>query len=514
MLGQSLPEYIFILSSISLLRLVAPSSFLYLFYCLYTKSITPWWLFLFALLEASFYLFVYRPRRTVLQKSIYTPPPLTRAQRHALFLQCSKPIAGSRYPLGWFTSPNLKRQNVVEWILWALFSATPETAQEAWEEEMEEYVAKVEELLGMKLEQGRVHATSALRLTLDPVRMVHRPLVWYLIVALVDLVTSLKFRLMGFHHYSPNPYHTFPPRFFTAPSPSATTHFSYWYRPHTSPTRDPIIFIHGIGIGLHPYLPFFQDLITATPDQGLLLIELLPISMHMHISSPPNNNNNSIPPRESLLHGLYTTLHSLGISRAVLASHSYGTVIAAHVLRAQREHAQPEHEQREQQPPPPPPPPPHITSHLLIDPIPFLLHLPTVAYNFLYRPPRAANEWQLWYFASRDPDIAHVLGRCFFWTENVLWREDLGVVKFAIVLSGKDQIVPAPLVRRYLTGETEETGEDEVQQRWEVQERWESNNRRLEVLYHPELDHAMVFDTKERRRGMVEVLERFSVSTK
>ncbi|KAJ3871472.1 hypothetical protein F5051DRAFT_362537 [Lentinula edodes] len=506
MLGQSLPEYIFILSSISLLRLVAPLSFLYLSYCLYTKSITPWWLFLFALLEACFYLFVYRPRKSALQKSIYTPPPLTRAQRHALFLRCSKPIAGSRYPLGWFTSPNIKRQNVVEWILWALFSATPETAQESWEEEIEEYVKKVEELLGMKLEQGRVDATSALRLTLDPVKMVHRPLIWYLVVALVDLITSLKLHLMGFTHYSSNPSRIFPPRLFhifTTPSPSATPHFSYWYLPHKSPTRDPIIFIHGIGIGLYPYLPFFQDLITATPDQGLLLIELLPISMH--ISSPPAN---SLPPRESLLHGVYTTLDSLGISRAVLASHSYGTVLAAHVLRAQREQ---QHQHQHQ--PPPPPPRIHITSHLLIDPIPFLLHLPSVAFNFLYRPPRAANEWQLWFFASRDPDIAYVLGRCFFWSENVLWREDLGL-GLGLVLSGKDQIVPAPLVRRYLTGETEETGEtgeEEVQERWEVQQRWESHNRRVEVLYYPELDHATVFDTKERRRGMVEVLERFSV---
>ncbi|KAJ3902768.1 hypothetical protein F5879DRAFT_962740 [Lentinula edodes] len=513
MLGQSLPEYIFILSSISLLRLVAPLSFLYLSYCLYTTSLTPW-LFLFALLEASFYLFVYRPRRTVLQKSIYTPPPLTRAQRHALFLQCSKRIAGSRYPLGWFTSPNIKRQNVVEWILWALFSATPEAAQESWEEEMEEYVTKVEELLGMKLEQGRVDATSALRLTLDPVKMVHRPLVWYLVVALVDLITSTKLSFMGFHHYS-NPSRIFPPRLFhifTTPSPSATTHFSYWYRPHKSPTRDPIIFIHGIGIGLYPYLPFFQDLITATPDQGLLLIELLPISMH--ISSPPAN---SLLPRESLLHGLYTTLDSLGISRAVLASHSYGTVLAAHVLRAQREQQQHQHQDHDHDQPPPP----RITSHLLIDPIPFLLHLPSVAFNFLYRPPRAANEWQLWYFASRDPDIAYVLGRCFFWAENVLWREDLGLdldsesesgldsgldsnsnsgsVKFAILLSGKDQIIPAPLVRLYLTREDD------------VIPIWVSHNRKLEVLYYPDLDHATVFDTKERRRGMVEVLGRFSV---
>jgi hypothetical protein len=36
-----------------------------------------------------------------------------------------------------------------------------------------------------------------------------------------------------------------------------------------------------------------------------------------------------------------------------------------------------------------------IAPVLLIDPITFLLHHPAVAYNFLYRYPRHANEWQL-----------------------------------------------------------------------------------------------------------------------
>jgi len=154
---------------------------------------------------------------------------------------------------------------------------------------------------------------------------------------------------------------------------------------------------------------------------------------------------------------------------------------------------------------------PNITSYLLIDPIPILLHLPDVAYNFLYRVPKRANEWQLWYFASRDPDIAHTLGRHFFWTDNVLWRDDLILEgsdpshagrdrvrkPIAVVLASEDQIVPAKNVRRYLTGEDE------------AKAKWVSKCGTLQVLYNPGLDHATVFDTKERRRGMVEVLEGF-----
>ncbi|KAJ3746381.1 hypothetical protein DFH05DRAFT_1484996 [Lentinula detonsa] len=563
MLGTTLYEYISILISITLLRLVAPTSFLYLLSCLYTKSFTlngatPPWIFLLALFESFFYLFVYVPRKKALQKSVYTAPPLNREQREALFLRCSKHISfsvtestpelSSTYPNGWFLTPNprstpnprLKRENLIEWILWALFSCNPHEAKDSWKDEIDGYVRQIEGITKVKFENGRDEGMKALRLTLDEVKMVHRPLVWYIIVALVDLITSIKLYTMNFYQYS-SPTHPqfFPPRLFSifsTPSPSVTDHFSYWYRPHKSSDRDPIVFIHGIGIGLHPYIPFLQDLIQLDPDQGILLIELLPVSMHICSST-------SIPPRREMLDAIYTTMHSLGISRAVLASHSYGTIIAAHVIRDSQETNHRSNTEPNQTSTESSSPQVRFTSHLLIDPIPILLHLPAVAFNFLYRVPREANEWQLWYFASRDPDVAYTLGRCFFWAEGVLWREDFGVgvdvdmapnskrtiknphesqptnqtskVQFAIILSGKDQIVPAPLVRKYLTGE------DEVKERWlsgsnvdphssdsDIDNDNDSNS--LEVLYYPTLDHAMVFDTEERRRGMIRVLARFT----
>lgn len=194
-----------------------------------------------------------------------------------------------------------------------------------------------------------------------------------------------------------------------------------------------------------------------------------------------------------MLDALYATMNSLGISRAVMASHSYGTVIAAHVIRDQVDKEP--HSSRILKP--------LITGQLLVDPVCLLLHLPDVAYNFLYRVPREANEWQLWYLASQDPDIAYALSRCFFWADNILWKEDFisesdvpTRPKTAVILSGDDQILRAPAIRRYLTGEAE------------VRERWSDGS--LEVLYYPGLDHATVFDTRERRQGMVRILEEFT----
>ena len=77
-----------------------------------------------------------------------------------------------------------------------------------------------------------------------------------------------------------------------------------------------------------------------------------------------------------------------------------------------------------------------------------------------------------------------------------MWKEDLdGGRRVAVVLSGEDQIVDAKAVRKYLTGEEEL--------------RWERDG--LEVLLYPGLDHATVWDTRERRKPMLEIVGRFTI---
>jgi hypothetical protein len=122
---------------------------------------------------------------------------------------------------------------------------------------------------------------------------------------------------------------------------------------------------------------------------------------------------------------------------------------------------------------------------------------PNVAYNFVYRPPRTANEWQLWYFASRDPDIARTLARHFFWNESILFKEELrGVPRVAAVVAGDDQIVHAEEVRRYLTGHEEakkvEVTEDGIEVRW-----------------YEGVDHAVIFEREGPMRELVELVLRY-----
>lgn len=69
MIGTSLPEYVFIRTSITLLRLVAPISFIYVAYFLAAWPATRWQALLggYAVVEVLFYTLVYLPRRFSLQ---------------------------------------------------------------------------------------------------------------------------------------------------------------------------------------------------------------------------------------------------------------------------------------------------------------------------------------------------------------------------------------------------------------------------------------------------------------
>jgi hypothetical protein len=130
--------------------------------------------------EVIFYVLVYIPRSRALQKPATHPPLLPREERRRLFLKGYAQITDPEtYLTKWFQGAplrDIRRDNVKEFFCWAFLNKA------AWgvddEEELDEYADKIEEMLGRRLAPGRGPATS-LRLTLDPINMQHRPLLWY-----------------------------------------------------------------------------------------------------------------------------------------------------------------------------------------------------------------------------------------------------------------------------------------------------------------------------------------------
>jgi hypothetical protein len=195
MIGTSIPEYIFIRVCILALRAVTPLSIFYIAFSIAEppSSIAGRLLLSWCAIETAFWLLVYLPKKRSLQAAAQHPPLLDRDERRELFWKCWEKIPHPEYYLNkWFLGANpadVKRENIKDFFRWALFNTGDRTGEvkaeeveliESQEAELNEYADGIQTLLGRPLEPGRGKA-KCLRLTVDKVKMVHRPGIWYLV---------------------------------------------------------------------------------------------------------------------------------------------------------------------------------------------------------------------------------------------------------------------------------------------------------------------------------------------
>ena len=247
--------------------------------------------------------------------------------------------------------------------------------------------------------------TKCMRVIIDPIQYQHRPLFLYALVAGVHWLYSLYLRSQGYTFYSSSPslqYFHRPP-----PDPSA-------------PLKPALVFVHGISNGLSSYYSFVEQLSNAG-NRHVLLVVLPFISMRIHEHVPTAKDTVDALKAALTRHTALTHTHKEGgggggggeegggggvsdFPRFILVGHSYGTLVASWFVKAY----------------------PHLLlSTVMIDPVCFLLFLPHLCYNFLYRQPISPMHHILSFFAAKELFISHTLHRHFFWTVNVLWVEDL-----------------------------------------------------------------------------------------
>jgi len=185
MIGTSLWDYIFIRLCIVFLHYVAPLSALYCVAVLILHPLSfriPLVFEIWAVAETLFLFLLYFPRKYVLQHAAAHPEVPPRDKRRRLFELCHDTVDDPEVYLSkWFKGAppsEIKRDNLKEFFCWAFLN------KEAYgildDEELEEYVDKMELRLGRKLEPGRGNA-KCLRLTTDRVDMFHRSLLWYMV---------------------------------------------------------------------------------------------------------------------------------------------------------------------------------------------------------------------------------------------------------------------------------------------------------------------------------------------
>lgn len=459
MLKDSLATRLFIRACITGLKAIGPLSVAYIPLRLLATPISFHAPYIYALdvycaSETLFLLCVHLPRKWLINRPLtQTYAPLrTRVQRREMLQRMwdATPEPRRYVEMYFYGAPleALGREDVrrfLKWRLWGRFDEHGGEGKEGEalvdEGELEEYVRYTEEVLEWRFEGGAT-GNESMAVMVEPVKMVRRPLLWYGIIGLVDTIAfvGMWWRGFGFYGRRGEVVRSFPFRplaLFGRPSP--TDVFGYWYREHTTKAKEegrlPVLFVHGIGVGQHFYLPFFKELMPYCRDTGvgLIALEVLPVS---------NRMTSSLPTPDEVSEAVVKLLDHHGWEKCVLVTHSYGSAITAHMMRHTAAKAR-------------------IGPMIFVDPVAFSFHPPDVAWNFLRRKPRTASEWQLWYFASMDSDVARTLTRNFRWLDSSLWREDLeahradgvhdGDGRVSVFVSGADIITDVNTLGEYLT---------------------------------------------------------------
>ncbi|MEW5313243.1 MAG: hypothetical protein WDW38_004827 [Sanguina aurantia] len=201
----------------------------------------------------------------------------------------------------------------------------------------------------------------------------------------------------------------------------------------------PIVFAHGVGMGLLPYLCFMISL--AATGRPILAFEFKHISQRWCRAVPSPN---------TLAIAMMEVLRQHGYHRAAFVGHSFGTAVLSRVLQAH----------------------PASIAHLtLLDPIVFNMFLPGLLRNFMYRVLGAQGLLSLpkdclLLGVARELHCSASVCRRMDWANTNLYA-NMVPENCLVVLSGMDELLPAHQLQRWLQDHTPAT-----------------------VMFHPHLSHA------------------------
>lgn len=183
-------------------------------------------------------------------------------------------------------------------------------------------------------------------------------------------------------------------------------------------TNTPIIFVHGIGIGLIAYLPLIDALLKL--GRPIFLPEIPYVS-----GFRPWQGSSSVLGPASVCSTMTAMLATHGYLKGTFAGHSYGTTWLSYMCKYA---------------------PTVVAALLFLDPICFCLHIPRLTKKFVYHRPDPGS---VSYIVRSDIIVNWTIQRSFPWAWIVLFVEQIHV-PCSVFLSDMDALVPAEKVEVYL----------------------------------------------------------------
>ena len=397
---------------------------------------------------------------------------------------------------GWYPGEGeLLAGNLLDMVGWTLYAVPAESLKGRQRETAESVLAKVRKVIraqtGTVFREGYNPRRECMMHTLAPLSRCWKPLLFYLGTQAVRAVAAALLRRRGFAlrsisglDYWHHPGNDIAAAAAAAPlrtgavasasSSSSSTSSSAPASSSAAEPHMPIVVLHGVG-GFWLYLPLCLDLRRIRPDAPIIM----PILRHCSILAPPFDPPPPLdttdvvagiaaairihaPPSAPKSDRHFTTVPSASSfsssyaqgavapaaaaqpparPRAAFLGHSLGSALFASIAQQQ---------------------PDLIAAALLVDPICFLLYRHHVLFNFLYRTPTPLRKslsqllhagyffrLALHYLLRQEPTIQSCFRREFWWARHWLHPDAMRSWPSKVVLSGRDAIVPAPLVHSY-----------------------------------------------------------------
>jgi pimeloyl-ACP methyl ester carboxylesterase len=334
-------------------------------------------------------------------------------------------------------------------------------------DKLEAMIDRLEAICNIKLPPGKTPGLSFMAHLWHPLRHVWRPATTYLFCDILALGNHWILRAWGFRRVvrRGSAYYV-------------RGKFPRWHAKgdhlgHAAADEEgflePVLFLHGVGAGSGPYLPFIAKTIEYS-GRPMVVPIFKHVSMRVTFRLPtvedmvddivdvmrwlnaPVAASRAQPRVVSLTaaSGQTATRPASAFSQAAAAAqpadalppqaaahviaHSYGSLVASRLCQAS---------------------PSSVASLMLVDPVCFAMYMPTLLRSFLYRLPSSGAPIMdmLMWVVARELHCVAAFCRGFFWSDYNLWPEYIPD-RALVALSGHDILTPNPEVRSWLEEET------------------------------------------------------------
>ncbi|CAL5226232.1 g9076 [Coccomyxa viridis] len=313
---------------------------------------------------------------------------------------------------GWFLGApfeSILRNNVEEFVAYAFYCRRWSELERKEADQVARFTTQCEKTWNVRFQQGNNPHINFMAHLWEPLKVCHKPVIVHLFSEVAGATNCVWMLALGFRKqcYEGTNYWTLPRQVCKMEKPG-----------------EPIVFLHGVGIGLGPYFFWVLDLIRTFSRHTIILVEYDNISLRLHSAKVLF---------DSTAHRLNDIIIRDGFSKACIVGHSFGTFVASRLCKLHPE---------------------VVKSLVLIDAVCLLTCWPGLLYNFIYRMPACSLDGKgcldvLRFICARDLMIAEVFCRDFSWSALMLWPEDMPP-NTVICMSGEDRLVPNSFILRHL----------------------------------------------------------------